>query len=179
MNDKEVKAVFEAAIVQMATSAATVGAIAKTFVTEEAIIGPVARVLVCQAQKEVSVAAQRSFVTAPPLLSQTPDGSSSSEDDWMERKSMQYMWRKPKKKTSSFCSEDREACSRRRSIRTQHESTSSSGENIMSPSKLNVIHPDSVTFSNNVRYRTYRLHNRTQKYDGKMATRTAKLAKWT
>lgn len=56
-NDGEVKIAFEAATIQKATSLTMVRAIAKALVMEEAIMAPVARFVVSQAQKEVSEAA--------------------------------------------------------------------------------------------------------------------------
>lgn len=40
-----------------------------------------------------------------------------------------------------------------------------------------MIHPVNVAFTDTVNYRTYRLHNHSQKYDENMAGRTAILAK--
>lgn len=49
----------------------------------------------------------------------------------------------------------------------------------MSALKLEFIYPVNFTFASAVGCRTYRLHNRSQKYSGKMAVRTATLAKCT
>lgn len=46
----------------------------------------------------------------------------------------------------------------------------------MSAAKPDVIHPVNVGFADDVDYRTYRIHNRSQKYNEKMTARTAKLA---
>lgn len=47
----------------------------------------------------------------------------------------------------------------------------------MSASKLHVIHPVKAAFAYDIDYRTYRFYNYSQKYNVKMAARTAKLAK--
>lgn len=63
------------------------------------------------------------------------------------------------------------------SIKNKLESSNSSEEDDKSDPKIDVILPMNVAFADTVNYRTYRLHNRFRKYNGKMAVRSAELAK--
>lgn len=129
MNDKEVNVAFETAIIQMATSSTRVREIANNPATEEAIVAPVARFIARKAQKTMGKATQHSIVIAPPSPPLSTDGTSLSSNDWKEKKAKKYSRQKPKKESLFSSLENSGTWARRRSIRSPHESSSSSGEN--------------------------------------------------
>lgn len=78
---------------------------------------------------------------------------------------------------SSSRSEERGTWSRKRSIKNKQDLLSWSKEDDTSTMKLDIIHLGNVVFADSVKYKTYRLHSRSQKYSGKMAARTSKVEK--
>lgn len=69
------------------------------------------------------------------------------------------------------------ASSRRRYIKEKYESKTLSSENKPIKIKLQVIQSVNVAFTDASNYRTYHLYICSLRYDGKIAARTAKLAK--
>lgn len=118
MDDDEVKVAYEAAIIQTATSPTMIKVVAKALVTEEAIMNSVVGFVASQARKEVSESAQQSIVTALPSPTPYSDETSSSDDDWKERKLKKYLRGKTKKVSASSRSEDKGTWTRRGSIKT-------------------------------------------------------------
>lgn len=66
INEEEVKIVFDAALIQRATSPILLQAMINTIVIKEAIMAPVARFVACQACNEICEAAQQFIAIAPP-----------------------------------------------------------------------------------------------------------------
>lgn len=133
-------------------------------ITEQAIVATAARLVVSQARKSVSEAAQQYIFIASLFLPPGHDGSLLSDDDWKGRKPKKHSMHELEMESSILRSKDRDLRSRRRSTESKLESSTSSGENDMLAQKLEASHAISLTYAVVLNYRTYRLHTCSQKY---------------
>lgn len=138
-------------------------------------MAPVATFAAKQTKKEAIEAAQQLVLDAPPSLFTSPGGSSSSEEEWKLLRHRRL--RQCKKTSTSLKSDNREIWSRRRFVKENYVSKTSTSEDKPNEIKLSAIHTVDEAFVDALDYKTYCHHNRFLTYNGKMAPRTAYLPK--
>lgn len=126
--------------------------------------------------RKKSEEASSSVVIFPPSLPSSPENAPSLKNKWKSQHAKKSpRWKRKALSSSNF--EDRGMLLYHRSIRSHHDLSTASSEERLKASRLLVIHPSNVTFADALKYRNYRLHNHSFRYNGKMAVRTRKLTK--